>query len=560
MTQVVETHAHHSAHTMITPSEGAERGLVLVEVGRQLRQGEDEDEVEEQLDVRDPVCAGAVCGAKHVPTHSDAMPHLRSIRVAGGARSRLTACPSTPCRRRSGAVGGRAGGESGTRDRIIAAAIEEFGELGYDGATMRGIAARAGVDAALLHHYFGTKADLFAETVGAPMRPDVDIPVLLAGPMDVLGERIVRYVLEAWEQPETRKRGVMLLRAGIGNRLATPLLSEFLQRELFSRIAARLDKPDAALRASLVASQAGGAPHRPASAASFPPLPRQASTNSSRASDPPSSVTSWTEDGSRRRKETHDVPGIPRQHRREDGAHASASSSSWPPRRASAPARSPARSSPGWVRTTASVAATRWRSCTSSPRATRSPRSTSNSGGAHSDPSDTLWLDGKATNPSGMNGAARRDDRPLTGSIAGERIIQHVMNNASAPAVEVRDLRVRRGSNQVFAGLQLDIPRGQITGLLGPSGCGKTTLMRSIVGVQKIDGGTVTVLGEPAGTRAQRRRVAYDTQAASVYGDLTVSQNLALLRAAHRGPAQRCRPGHRRGRTRRPGAIRPSTR
>lgn len=90
----------------------------------------------------------------------------------------------------------------------------------------------------------------------------------------------------------------------------------------------------------------------------------------------------------------------------------------------------------------------------------------------------------------------------------------------------MRDLRVRRGNTQVFDALRLDIPRGQITGLLGPSGCGKTTLMRSIVGVQKIDGGTVTVLGEPAGTGPQRRRVAYDTQAASVYGDLTVSQNL----------------------------------
>jgi ABC-2 type transport system ATP-binding protein len=100
------------------------------------------------------------------------------------------------------------------------------------------------------------------------------------------------------------------------------------------------------------------------------------------------------------------------------------------------------------------------------------------------------------------------------------------MNNASATAVEVRDLRVRRGNTQVFSGVQLDIPRGEVTGLLGPSGSGKTTLMRAIVGVQKIESGTVTVLGEPAGTLHQRRRVAYDTQAASVYGDLTVRQNL----------------------------------
>ncbi|WP_457098925.1 ABC transporter ATP-binding protein [Microbacterium sp. P5_E9] len=96
-------------------------------------------------------------------------------------------------------------------------------------------------------------------------------------------------------------------------------------------------------------------------------------------------------------------------------------------------------------------------------------------------------------------------------------------------AVEIRGLRVRRGKTDVFDGIDLDIPRGQITGLMGPSGCGKTTLMRSIVGVQVVAGGTVTVLGDPAGTQSQRRRVAYDTQAASVYGDLTIQQNLAYF-------------------------------
>ncbi|GAA1916908.1 ABC transporter ATP-binding protein [Microbacterium aoyamense] len=97
-----------------------------------------------------------------------------------------------------------------------------------------------------------------------------------------------------------------------------------------------------------------------------------------------------------------------------------------------------------------------------------------------------------------------------------------MMNNA----VSVRGLRVKRGTNEVFAGLDLEIPRGQITGLLGPSGCGKTTLIRSIVGVQKVAGGTVTVLDQPAGSRALRDRVAYDTQSASVYADLTIHQNL----------------------------------
>lgn len=150
------------------------------------------------------------------------------------------------------------GGDTGARDRIIAAAIDEFGENGYDGATMRGIAARAGVDPSLLHHYFGTKADLFGETVGAPMRPDLMLPAVLAGPRDEAGEHIVRYLLEAWERPDVRKRGVVLLRSALGNKHATPLLSGFLTRELIGRIAAALDVPDAELRAALVATQMAG--------------------------------------------------------------------------------------------------------------------------------------------------------------------------------------------------------------------------------------------------------------------------------------------------------------
>ncbi len=153
---------------------------------------------------------------------------------------------------------GRPRGGSDARDRIIAAATDEFGQLGYDGATMRGIAARAGVDAALLHHYFGTKADLFTTTVDVPIRPDVDIPALLAADREDFGAHLVRYVLEQWEKPAMRRRGVVLLRAALGNRLTTPLLAGFLSRELLGRIAAQLDVPDADFRAGLVASQVAG--------------------------------------------------------------------------------------------------------------------------------------------------------------------------------------------------------------------------------------------------------------------------------------------------------------
>lgn len=103
-------------------------------------------------------------------------------------------------------------------------------------------------------------------------------------------------------------------------------------------------------------------------------------------------------------------------------------------------------------------------------------------------------------------------------------------------AVEVAGLTVRRGRTEVFDGIDLAVSAGRITGVLGPSGCGKTTLMRAIVGVQRVSGGTVTVLGEPAGSPQLRHRVAYATQGAAVYGDLTVRQNLVYLASVLEAP------------------------
>jgi ABC-2 type transport system ATP-binding protein len=94
------------------------------------------------------------------------------------------------------------------------------------------------------------------------------------------------------------------------------------------------------------------------------------------------------------------------------------------------------------------------------------------------------------------------------------------------PAIAIRDLEVIRGENRVLPSISLDIQPGVVTGLLGPSGSGKSTLMRAIVGVQIVAGGEVDVLGLPAGDPPLRRKVAYVTQQPSVYGDLTVRQNL----------------------------------
>lgn len=100
---------------------------------------------------------------------------------------------------------------------------------------------------------------------------------------------------------------------------------------------------------------------------------------------------------------------------------------------------------------------------------------------------------------------------------------------AGTTAVQVDHLHVVRGGRAVIEDLSLHIPQGQVVGLLGPSGCGKSTLMRSIVGVQRVAGGTVTVLGEPAGSRQLRNRVGYLTQAPSIYPDLTIEENISYF-------------------------------
>ena len=102
-------------------------------------------------------------------------------------------------------------------------------------------------------------------------------------------------------------------------------------------------------------------------------------------------------------------------------------------------------------------------------------------------------------------------------------------NKSSDDAIVVEHLRVVRGEREVLPDLSVRVPRGQVVGLLGPSGGGKSTLMRAVVGVQVVAGGTVTVLGEEAGSPALRHRVGYLTQAPSVYGDLSVRDNVEYI-------------------------------
>jgi ABC-2 type transport system ATP-binding protein len=112
----------------------------------------------------------------------------------------------------------------------------------------------------------------------------------------------------------------------------------------------------------------------------------------------------------------------------------------------------------------------------------------------------------------------------------------HQMMKSDA-AIVVRDLRVVRSGRVALDGLTFTVTRGSVTGLLGPSGCGKTTLMRSVVGVQVLQGGTVDVLGLPAGSPPLRSRVGYVTQAPAVYPDLTVLENVRYFAAVLGAPA-----------------------
>src|SRR2546426_3756414 len=107
-----------------------------------------------------------------------------------------------------------------------------------------------------------------------------------------------------------------------------------------------------------------------------------------------------------------------------------------------------------------------------------------------------------------------------------------------AAAVQVSGLRIVRAGKDILRDVEFSIPAGSVTGLLGPSGSGKTTLMRAIVGVQRLAAGRVEVLGEPAGAKTLRSRVGYMTQAPSVYGDLSVRENLRFFARVLGAPSE----------------------
>ncbi|MDG4814442.1 TetR family transcriptional regulator [Micromonospora carbonacea] len=154
---------------------------------------------------------------------------------------------------------GRRPGNPGTRGAILDAARAAFAERGFDASSIRSIAAAAGVDPALVHHYFGGKDQLFLAAMGAPLDPGELLPRVLAGDPDGVGERLVRTFLGVWDSP-AGVAAVALLRSAVSNEWTARLLREFLVTQVLRRILQHLDVDPAELplRGSLVASQLVG--------------------------------------------------------------------------------------------------------------------------------------------------------------------------------------------------------------------------------------------------------------------------------------------------------------
>jgi len=146
-----------------------------------------------------------------------------------------------------------------TRDSILEAAREEFSERGYDKTSVRGIAKAAGVDSALVHHYFGTKEQVFEAAIEGVFAPVLAAPTALGeGPLDGVGERLTRFVFGIWENPTTRTPLLAIVRSAFNNEVAAAVFRRLLAAQLMRRIAQQLDLPDAELRAELAAAQLVG--------------------------------------------------------------------------------------------------------------------------------------------------------------------------------------------------------------------------------------------------------------------------------------------------------------
>ncbi|MGR6913722.1 TetR/AcrR family transcriptional regulator [[Actinomadura] parvosata] len=145
---------------------------------------------------------------------------------------------------------GRRPGAADTRGEILTAARRVFSEKGFDKATVRGIAREAQVDPALVHHYFDTKEGMFAAAMELPINPQEILPVLLEGPREEVGERLVRLLLRLTAEEKTRAPMLALLRSAVSNEQAVGMIREFFTSALLFQVADRLGVPHLRIEAA----------------------------------------------------------------------------------------------------------------------------------------------------------------------------------------------------------------------------------------------------------------------------------------------------------------------
>lgn len=168
----------------------------------------------------------------------------------------MSATPAETPRRGRGRPAG--GGESDNKAALILdAARAEFAAQGYDGASVRGIARAAGVDPALVHHYFKAKEALFVAAMQLPFNPAEVLPALFAdaaGP-DEVAERVVRFIFSIWREADSRAPFLALLRSATGSETGAAMMRSFVSQALIARVAEQLPPaPDRDLRINLAVS------------------------------------------------------------------------------------------------------------------------------------------------------------------------------------------------------------------------------------------------------------------------------------------------------------------
>jgi AcrR family transcriptional regulator len=160
----------------------------------------------------------------------------------------MTASRRRPAARQGGRAArtGRRAGDSGTREAILQAAREQFAERGYEGGTIRAIASAAGVDPALVHHFYGTKERLFAAAMQLPFAPSEVITAALAERPagQPAGPYLVRTALALWDTPGVRDAFVGIFRSALTSDQAAAMLLEFVSQAILAPVASLADGTD----------------------------------------------------------------------------------------------------------------------------------------------------------------------------------------------------------------------------------------------------------------------------------------------------------------------------